>query len=324
MTGVFGNDLNHAGRMNLSRALATQSDSMVGINLRDADLYALAAWQTWHTTDALSSLLSREADPYLGSFAEPANFIVGAMAISPDSRLLAVAGTPDPRNVSCSSVQLWDIATRRLLATFAAPDVRVVAFSPGGTTLAATPATNRGNMRIWSVTTHRQLPNPVTETGVITSMAYSPDGRTLAVGETIPPYPRVKGKVSLAQVHAVIDLWDLATHRLIRRLGGLDGPVWSLDFGDDGRLLASGGDDHTARLWDTATWREKAVLWGSGATVEAVQFEPGGSRMLATAGLDGTIRIWNAVTGTFGCRQLAFSPDGSTLAGISQDTTVRI
>ena len=301
--GGFAGVQEHAAvvqrQIDLSVNLANQSNSTVGVNVRDADLYALAAWQARHTEPALSSLLSREADPYLGSFAEPAKFIVGTMAISPDGRLLAVGGAADPQDAAhSSSVQLWDIATRRLLAAFAVPNaVRAVAFSPDGSTLTATPATRSGNLQMWSVATHRELPDPVAETGVITSIAYDPDGRLLAVGEVIPPRPRNGQPPDLAKVPAVIDLWDLATHRLVRRLGGLAGPVWSLDFSDDGRLLASGGYDHTARLWDPATGQERAVLTGTAAQVQAVKFEPGGARILASSGADSKIRVWSAVTG---------------------------
>ena len=282
----------------LSGNFATESENAVSTNLASADLYGLAAWQAAHTEQSRTSLLSRGADPYLGSFAEPAQFIVADMAISPDGRLLAVSGTPDQRSARRDSVQLWDIATRRLLAAFSTPDpARTVAFSPDGSTLAAAPATSSGSLRVWSVATHRELPEPGRRNGRDHLDRLSPDGRLLAVGELIPPYSRNGRPLAPADLAAVIDLWDLTTYRMVRRLGGLTGPIWSLDFSDDGRLLASGGNDHTARLWDTATGRERAVLAGIAAPVEAVRFEPGGGRILATGGADGTIRVWNAVTG---------------------------
>ena len=291
-----GNSATRQQQIALSDNLAADSNNAVATNLASADLYALAAWKAYPTEQARSSLLSRTADPYLGSFAEPAQFVVATLAISPDGRMLAVGGTPDPQNVRQSSVQLWDIATRRLLAAFTANEpVRAVAFSPDGGTLVATPVTSSGNLRMWSVATHRELPLPVTETGVATSVAYSPDGRLLAVGELFPGPPGQA--VDLARLPAAIDLWDLATHRLVHRLGGLAGPVWSLDFSADGLRLASGGYDHTARLWDPATGRELRVLTSAGSPVQTVRFQPYSDTFLATGGSDGKVRLWNANTG---------------------------
>jgi WD40 repeat protein len=306
VTGVFRHDLHDATLMNLSKALAAKSNATVAVNLRDADVYALAAWQAWETTEAHGSLLSREADPYLGSFAERANFVVTTLAISPDGRLLAVGGARSPQERP-SSVTLWDIASRKLLAVFPVPGfVENVTFSADGTTLAEISTTTVRTLRIWSVSTHRPLPDPVNETGVVTSMAYSPDGQFLAVGMLIPPGGH--RRISIATVPAVIDLWNPATHRLTRRISGLSGPIWSLDFSDDGRLLAS-GDDHAARLWDPDTGKQRAVLTDHGASVQSVQFEPGGSRILATAGPDRMIRVWNAVTGALYLKR----PTGSSV-----------
>ena len=60
--------------------------------------------------------------------------------------------------------------------------------------------------------------------------------------------------------------------------------------------LASAGNDHTIKLWDTATGREVASLRGHSSPVLAVSYRPDG-HVLASGGEDGTIRIWDTATG---------------------------
>jgi WD40 repeat protein len=279
-----------------SEALAAGSANVLTTNLSSADLDALAGWQSDHNADSRGALLSSEANPYLGSLPERSAAVTTALAISPHGQLLAAGEVPSSTDFSHGSVQLWDLATDRELAVMSGIGaVQSVAFSPGGTMLAAVTDSPEPNLRLWDVATHRQLPDPIHETDYSSALAFSPDGRILAVAAYPSRYGAGGQLLPPQDDPGVIDLWDLASHRLLYRLTGDSGAIESLAFSPDGRLLASGSLDGTARLWNVAAGTQQAVL-SPGGEVDSVLFSPAGSR-LATASTNG-IQVWNVTSGT--------------------------
>jgi serine/threonine protein kinase/WD40 repeat protein len=91
----------------------------------------------------------------------------------------------------------------------------------------------------------------------------------------------------------------------ISPIAGHDKETWSVDFSPDGKLLATGSDDETVRLWDMASGAQLGELTGHVATISDVAFAQDGR--LASASLDGTVRIWEPKSG-----RLLRSLDGHT------------
>ena len=145
--------------------------------------------------------------------------------------------------------------------------------------------------------------------GEVNSVAFSPDGNTLANGSGWP--------------RNGVHLWDVMSGQpKSTSIVYTENDTNSVAFSPDGNTLASGGDDKTVRLWDVASGQLKAVLAGHSEKILSVAFSPDGST-LASGSSDKTVRLWDVASGqptalltehSEEVNSVAFSPDGSTLA----------
>ncbi|MGP4103774.1 WD40 repeat domain-containing protein [Nonomuraea sp. KM90] len=239
----------------------------------------------------------------------------------------------------------------------------VATFNQEGTLLATAVTKNRRHvgtedenveLMTWDAGTGRQVGQPLSVTGRIYALAFSPDGRILAAGgrqsvrlwdvsswsqiATLTDYADLVTSLSFSSNGRVlatgeghsVRLWDLDAGKEIGVVSGYADPVISVAFSPDGRRLAT-GDGHSVRLWDLDAGKETDVMTRYAASTTSLSFSSNG-RVLA-AGEGHSVRLWDLDAGkeigvvsgyADPVISVAFSPDGRRLASIGGKGTVSL
>jgi WD40 repeat protein len=254
-------------------------------------------------------------------------------------RLLLVAS-------SNGRVGLYDRSGRLIQSLPRQHELTEAAWSPDGR-LFATGAFD-GSVVVWRVGSRTPL-HEIDTTSPVTALSFDRTTLLVASGTHVRLFDFANGRAKDVQLPGGVLAGDLdptghvfavatrsrkstAAAILSVRTGGVvrhlpEKGIRSFSFSQDGKLLASGSYDHTARIWDARTGKLRHVLQHTGYVL-AERFSPDG-RSLVTSSQDGAAYLWDVATGQ---RQLllvggpgavgavnaaAFSPDGTEIATAS-------
>jgi WD40 repeat protein/serine/threonine protein kinase len=235
-----------------------------------------------------------------------------SVAYSRNGKVLAVAGLMQ------EFVEIWDVSSRRRIATLQPKEGHLVAFSPQGDLL----ATNAGNhIRLWRAGT-TDLVAQLTLSGRVQVLKFSPDGTRLA---------------SLSFPDE-LTVWEVDQWTIVRRVRGVrpaSAHIGALGFSPDGKALVIGDADHRLQVVDlTSGNTDVNIPEAHSEGITSVAWSPNGSIIASGSGYSGgPIRLWDAASGnplgsldehTSWICELVFSADGQRLYSASADQTIRI
>ncbi|HKQ76165.1 MAG TPA: WD40 repeat domain-containing protein [Blastocatellia bacterium] len=243
--------------------------------------------------------------------------VIPSVAFSPDGKRLASAGNNWVKITDLETgKELLKLKNSRGMSYFS------VAFSPDGRTLAGAQSMLKertrqrkgdltittliyfGEVLVWDAQTGAVQIRLNDEDGPAWALAFSPDGKWLAVATG--PTPEEKNCKGVCPAFGEITLWETGSWKLTRRLRGSSAPIRALAFSPDGQLIAGGAGlmdggrgpsveeefKFEVFLWDVATGELKQKFPGHTNSITSLAFSPD-SHLLASAGHDRTLKIWD-------------------------------
>jgi WD40 repeat protein len=215
-----------------------------------------------------------------------------------EDKVLDARFSPDSSRIVTTSrdgtVRVWDAASGRqtLLLRKGRASLRSASFNPDGRLLlagtAGPEADPMGNQGwIWDAETGKERAAfGASDSIAHVPMAWSPDGRRVLAAV------RPGGNVDNSDAAKALCQCNAATGGEVCRLTGHTKAITCAAFSPDGRLIITGSDDRTARVWDAATGAPRAVLRGHEEAVSAVAFASNGRWAVSVC--TEAVRLWDA------------------------------
>lgn len=280
-------------------------------------------------TESEIRIWNPQSGELLNNISEP-SCDVYSIAYSPNGDLLATGGTS-------KKVRLWDTKTRRFLGSFSGhkDTISSVAFLPDGNRLASGGGLNKQQTKnqkqtngefsvcLWEIRKGEmyligdRLATFTEHKESVTSLSFSPDGKTLASGSH----------------DKTIRLWDVDTGTSLKVLTDHEDAVTAITYSPDGITLVSGSRDGTIQLWNVKSGDLMLPPIEEAGQVTSLSYSPDGSILASSSEGNNAIHFWDSKTGqhlqTFAghtqrVNAVVFSPDNETLASVSSDGTILI